>query len=593
MPHTHPTTDASTLRPWQLFTLLALFCATGAVFVVRGTSPENVILICLAVGSAALVGLGALRTLRPLVSTEAYEAEMVGNRTRTALEREKNLLLRTIKELEFDHAMGKVSAADYEEMVARLRSRAVRLLKQLDTTGSGYRELIERELASRLGKLGAVPLEDSEGPSSEQRAESREQTAAGACGTCGTSNDRDARFCKSCGAKLIALLLAVLAFAVPAFAQLQMPDPREMSGIPRPVTDLPEGHVSVRLIRGQLSDNIPGHPVDLLAGGKVMTVKTDENGRAEFSGVAAGTSVQAVAIVDGERLESQAFPWPSQGGIRVMLVATMKGGAAVPVLPAQPGNVVLGDDTRVIIELGDEALQVYYLLDIQNSARAPVNPASAFMLDMPSGAQSTAILEGAPQAVARGSRVTVTGPFAPGQTGVQASYLFPYTSGETSFTQTLPVSSVGVAVLMKKVGDMSLTSPQLPMQEEREFDGERYVLAHGPPLPAGGSITLNISGLPHHSPVPRTIALALVGMIFAAGLWTAVRIPRQGENLARVKQFSNKREKIFGDLVRLEQQRRAGTVDAARHTERRQALIAQLERVYRDLDAESGQGLSA
>src|SRR5690349_24172505 len=36
-----------------------------------------------------------------------------------------------------------------------------------------------------------------------------------------------------------------------------------ISGIPRPVTDLPNGSISVRLIRGDLSNNIPNHPVDL------------------------------------------------------------------------------------------------------------------------------------------------------------------------------------------------------------------------------------------------------------------------------------------------------------------------------------------
>ena len=43
-----------------------------------------------------------------------------------------------------------------------------------------------------------------------------------------------------------------------------MPDPKQMSGIPRPVDDLPNGAISVRLIRGSLSNNIIGHPVDLL-----------------------------------------------------------------------------------------------------------------------------------------------------------------------------------------------------------------------------------------------------------------------------------------------------------------------------------------
>ena len=135
-----------------------------------------------------------------------------------------------------------------------------------------------------------------------------------------------------------------------------MPDPRQMAGIPRPVTDLPAGRVSVRLIRGQLANNIQGHPVEMHAGGKVLnTVKTDENGRAEFSGVAPGTTVKAVATVDGERLESQEFPWPGDGGIRLMLVATPKGGdAPPPVFQPQPGNVVLGDQTRVIIDHADD-----------------------------------------------------------------------------------------------------------------------------------------------------------------------------------------------------------------------------------------------
>ena len=152
MAPTQPTSDS--LRPWQFFTLGALVCATAAVFIIRGTTAENLILVCLSIFAAALIGLAALNALRPLATGETREPEMVGSRTRAALEREKNLLLRSIKELEFDHAMGKVAEGDYEEMVARLRSRAVRLLQQLDNTSSGYRELIERELASRLVKAG-------------------------------------------------------------------------------------------------------------------------------------------------------------------------------------------------------------------------------------------------------------------------------------------------------------------------------------------------------------------------------------------------------------------------------------------------------
>ena len=92
-----------------------------------------------------------------------------------------------------------------------------------------------------------------------------------------------------------------------------MPDPKQMSGIPRPVDDLPNGAISVRLIRGSLSNNLTGHPVDLHVGAKVITVKTDENGRAEFKDFITGTGgamVKATAEVDGEHLESQEFPAP-------------------------------------------------------------------------------------------------------------------------------------------------------------------------------------------------------------------------------------------------------------------------------------------
>src|SRR5205085_11472545 len=121
--------------------------------------------------------------------------------------------------------------------------------------------------------------------------------------------------------------------------------------------------------------------------------KTDENGRAEFSGIKGGTPVKALAVVDGERLESQEFPAPSQGGIRLMLVANVKGSES----PAQPlavqkGTVVLGDQTRMILDMEDDTLRVYYLLDFQNTARAAVIPPSTIVFDMPQEAQGTSIL---------------------------------------------------------------------------------------------------------------------------------------------------------------------------------------------------------
>ena len=74
-------------------------------------------------GTAALVGFAALRTVRPLVSPEDDRTVMVGQRTRAALEREKLLTLRSIKELEFDRAMGK---AVRRGLAARCRAACAR-----------------------------------------------------------------------------------------------------------------------------------------------------------------------------------------------------------------------------------------------------------------------------------------------------------------------------------------------------------------------------------------------------------------------------------------------------------------------------------
>ena len=106
-------------------------------------------------------------------------------------------------------------------------------------------------------------------------------------------------------------------------------------------------------------------------------------------------------------------------------------------------------------------------------------------------------------------------------------------------------------------------------------------------------MAVTVSGLPHHTPWPRRIALALAIVMLGAGVWAAKRRPVPGTNAARVKQLSGKREKIYNELVRLEQQRRAGAIDTAKYAERRPALMAQLERVYRDLDSEGGQSAIA
>jgi hypothetical protein len=142
--------------------------------------------------------------LSPLVvAGSAAASEALSDRARAVLTREKALVLRALKDLEFDRSMGKVSQTDFEEMAGRLRARAISLMKQIDDDGSGYRTIIERELSARLAAraAGGAAEPAPEAADEEQPAHALEPDSPGRC-ACGTVNDLDAVFCKHCGTRV-------------------------------------------------------------------------------------------------------------------------------------------------------------------------------------------------------------------------------------------------------------------------------------------------------------------------------------------------------------------------------------------------------
>jgi hypothetical protein len=372
-----------------------------------------------------------------------------------------------------------------------------------------------------------------------------------------------------------------------------MPDPKQMSGIPRPVDDLPDGTVSVRVIRGSLSNNLPNQQVELHVGSKVLKAKTDDNGRAQFSALTPGATVKATVDVDGEHLESQEFPAPAKGGIRLMLVATdkNKAPATTPNAPPITGQVVMTNQSRIVMEPGDATVSVYYLLDISNTARAPVKTSTPFLFDLPKAGVGATLMDGSSKlASLAGRRVRVEGPFPPGHTVVQVGYQLPVGSGDVTMNQTFPATLETLAVVVRKAGDAKVASPQLTRQQEFPSDGQVYIASVGGSIPAGQMITVDVTGLPHHSATPRWIALSLALAIVVAGAWAARR-PASDDAAARAAQrkLLAKRERLFGELVRLEQDRRSGRGDERRHAARREELVTALEHIYSALDSENAE----
>jgi hypothetical protein len=214
---------------WILAVAGALAAGAYALFVEKMRFGPPFVMFALGGMTLALAGAALMRVIDPLTGdsgTGGAAAVRTGRRTRE-LEREKQLVLKAIKEVELDYQMRKIAERDYREMVERYRTRAMRLMTEIEA-GDDFRALIEKELAMRLKLEGAKPAAEpaaavvstslagdtrkvlvntkaGEEKALRQRLETGERADDAerpACASCGTLNDDDARFCKKCGAQL-------------------------------------------------------------------------------------------------------------------------------------------------------------------------------------------------------------------------------------------------------------------------------------------------------------------------------------------------------------------------------------------------------
>jgi Double zinc ribbon len=381
---------------------LSMAAATVAVMLTGQTHPVALLLLSAGVLACGLAAYFMHNAMAALIAPKGKPAALSSDRLEL-LQWDKQRVLHSIKELEFDHRMGKVDLKDFQTLAAPLRLRAATLMEDIDR------------------------LEAEAPPSADE-------VAANECPKCGTANDPDARFCKSCGGKVshgsqgakgstgavgAMVLCAVLgsAWAIPAAAQTATPDPKTVSVMP---------------------------------------------------------------------------------------------------IPAVKGTVTLGPNTRIVVEPGDEVLTVYYVLDIVNSGKAPVDLGGPLQLDLPEGARGGGIMDGSsPQGKLLGAHLTVVGPFKPGSTEVQLGFELPTGSATKTITQTFPVAVPATSVVLQRAGIEDLVSPQLADRQETTNQGQPIVMARGAALGPGGTLSFDVTGLPHHPRWPRYLALTLaVGFLF-------------------------------------------------------------------------------
>lgn len=394
-----------------------------------------------------------------------------------------------------------------------------------------------------------------------------------------------------------AVAAAVLVIPVRGAAQgmagqgIDMPDARQMSGMPLNASELAPGTVTVRVVRGAMTNPLPKQKVELI-GDLTAAMETNDTGRAEFTGLKVGAHLKAVVTVDGQRIESQEFHIPEAGGIRVALVALdaemakrAEEDRKLAAGPARPGIVVFSDQSRLVFELGDNGLNVFNIFEIENTARTPVEPAVPIVFEVPDGAQQAAMLDGSsPLAKVEGRRVVVSSPFPPGKTLVQFAYTMPYSGGDVTIAQKLPAALPQVSVIAQKVGDTAISSPQIRGQQDMHAEGNHYIVGQGPPLAAGSVVTVAFSGLPHAPTWPRAVALTLAVVILAGGGVAAFRGRSARGAEAERGRLAAERERLFAQLTALEASQRTGAIDPQTYAIRRRTLVTSLEQIYAALD---------
>ncbi len=166
-------TEPAPFTAGHFYVLLSMVAATAAVVMSRNTHPAALLLLSAAALASGYTAYALHQALVGLLSKN--RAPVIGARQREVLEQDKGTVLRAIKDLEFDYGMKKVSDADYEDMLGRLKQRALLIMEQLDQI-----------------------------PPDAPRTHASRATVAGTttCSRCRTTNESDAKFCKQCGERL-------------------------------------------------------------------------------------------------------------------------------------------------------------------------------------------------------------------------------------------------------------------------------------------------------------------------------------------------------------------------------------------------------
>lgn len=158
---------------------------------------------------------------RPFFEHKTSEAGQAGHE-QSSLLAERDRLLDTLQELDFDYALGKIPEADYPVQRAALVQQGAQILRDLDAyEAEAPSQAVEARLEAAIAarrvetapqpassngaaiRLVAASPDDNLEALIANRRRGRSEKSSGFCPQCGKPIQKSDRFCPKCGASIV------------------------------------------------------------------------------------------------------------------------------------------------------------------------------------------------------------------------------------------------------------------------------------------------------------------------------------------------------------------------------------------------------
>jgi hypothetical protein len=374
------------------------------------------------------------------------------------------------------------------------------------------------------------------------------------------------------------------------------------TGSVAPATDLPVGVLELEL-RDGAGRPLPGKRVQIAEvrlkqgpGGTegerevgVHEGTSDAAGKVRFEKLTTGEAAGYAAVTEHEglRLGTQPFRMPTDRGMRGSILALRR--------TSDTSALRIDPRSKVVVYLREDAIAVMVALIVRNTSSDIFDGGEeGLTIPLPDGAVGAQELEGSEKLdVAPGVAVRLKAPIPPDSaanfaTQVRFGYVLPADGDTVEVRQVFPIAMPEPFILLPAKDNLEVGGPGITrLKDETDNQGDKVLAYTAPPVAAAGTLAMSVSGIPARDLTGRTVAAILsILLVLGAAVFAGPR--RGGDEAANQRQtLAQKREKLFQELVTLEQQRQsdpeAKAASNGRLADRRRDLVTKLESVYRDL----------